>query len=104
MKAILIFLALIAFVVSEPQKISLEELKLKRQEFQIGIAECILKSESASAQFKNSISENKDGNLRRVFHPLGHPLSKDDLEVLKNCRFQYFSKLREANRKIKNKN
>ena len=104
MKAILIFLALIAFVVSEPQVSRLEEIKQKRKEFQDGIAECLLKSEKVSAEFKNSITQNKDGDLRKVFHPIGHPLNRDDLEALKNCRIQYFFKLREANRISRNKN
>ena len=104
MKSILIFLALIVFAVSEPQVSRLEEIRQKRKEFQEGIAECLLKSESVSAQFKNSISENKDGDLRKIFHPIGHPLNRDDLEALKNCRLQFFSKLRDANRKSRNNN
>ena len=104
MKAILIFLALIAFVVSEPKVSRSEELKQKRKEFQTGIAECLLKSEHVSAEFKNLITQNKDGDLRKVFHPIGHPLNKNDLEALKICRLQFFLKLREANRVSINKN
>ena len=104
MKAILIFLALIAFVISEPQESKVEEIRQKKKEFQTGIADCLLKSESASEQFKKSISENKDGDLRKAFHPIGHPLSRDDLEALKNCRHQFFAKLREANRRSRNNN
>ena len=98
MRAFLIFLVLIVLVTCQPSNERMEERSRRRKEHQMKIAECILKSSDASPEFKKSIEENKDTDLRRVFHPRDHSLDYKDYNVLRTCRREMFEKLREEHR------
>lgn len=95
MKNILFFILLIVLVVCPPMpRFEREDRNKKRLEFQKKVAECILKSESASADLKRDIEENKDGNLRIVFHNYVTKLNTKDHEIIRNCRKELFEKER----------
>ena len=99
MKKFLIFLVLIVFAVCQPSKEKIEEMKKRRKEHDMQIAECILKSPDASPEFKKLIEENKDKDLMRAFHPREHKLEKNDHDVMRNCRREMLDKRREEHRR-----
>ena len=99
MKKILFFLVLIVFAVCQPSKEKIEEMKKRRKEHDMQIAECILKSPDASPEFKKLIEENKDKDLMRAFHPRDHKLEKNDHDVMRNCRREMLDKRREEHRR-----
>ena len=50
------------------------------------------------AEFKKSIEENKDKDLREVFRSKAHNLEDKDHDILRKCRREMFEKRREEHR------
>ena len=98
MKSILVFLFLMALVVCHPPEFNREERQKRRKQFQKDIADCILKSESASADLKKQIEDNKDDDLRKVLHLYITKLDESDREIIRKCRRELFGKMREMHR------
>ena len=98
MKTILIFCILLTFIVCQTFPNRVEDIKKKKKEFEQNLADCILKSEEASSEFKKRIKENKEEDLRNVFHPKDYKLEQNDMEVLRECRKEFFELLREKRR------
>ena len=94
MKCVLIFLVLIALVMCNPLKFSKEERQKRKEEFQKQIADCILKSESASADLKKKIKDNKDDVLKNVLHLYLSKLDSKDREALRKCRKELVEKMK----------
>ena len=95
MKNILIFCILLAFIICDPSVNKIEEIKKKKKEFEQNIANCVLKSEEASSEFKKKIKKNKEKDLRNVFYPKDYNLEKNDHDVLRKCSKAFFELLRE---------
>ena len=95
MKSILVFLFLMALVVCHPPQFNREERQKKRKQFQKDMADCILKSESVSADLKKQIEDNKDDDLRKVLHLYITKLDSNDREIIRKCRRELFGKMRE---------
>ena len=98
MKSVLVFLVLMVLVVCPPPKFNREERQKRRREFQKQMAECILKSESVSADLKKQIEDNKDDDLRKVLHLYLSKLDSNDREIIRKCRRELFEKMREMRR------
>ena len=101
MKGVLAFLVLITLALCQPPhdfEFNKEERMKKRKEFQTQLADCILKSESVSAELKKQIEDNKDDDLRKVLHLYMTKLDSNDREIIRDCRRQLFSKMREMHR------
>ena len=98
MKSVLVFLVLMVLVVCPPPEFHREERQKRRREFQKQMAECILKSESVSADLKKQIEDNKDDDLRKVLHLYISKLDTNDREIIRKCRRELFSKMREIHR------
>ena len=95
MKSILVFLVLMVLVVCHPPKFNREEREKRRKEFQKQMAECILKSDSVSADLKKQIEDNKDDDLRKVLHLYLSKLDSNDRDIIRKCRRELFEKMRE---------
>ena len=95
MKIFLVFLVLLVLVVCPPPHFNKEEVFKRRKEMENQISECILKSESVSADFKKQIEENKDGDLRKVLQLSNSKLDANDREIVRQCRREFFEKMRE---------
>ena len=96
MKRILVFLFLISLVVCPLPDSEKEERKKKRKEFQREIRKCILDSGEISAHLRKELEDNKDeDDLRKVLHLFVTKLNENDREVIRKCRREYFSKLRD---------
>ena len=98
MKSVLVFLFLMALVVCHPIQFNREERQKKRKQFQKDMADCILKSESVSADLKKQIEDNKDDDLRKVLHLYITKLDSNDREIIRKCRRELFGKMREMHR------
>ena len=98
MKVVLIFLVLMVLVVCPPPEFNREERQKRRREFQKQMADCILKSESVSADLKKQIEDNKDDDLRKVLHLYITKLDANDREIIRKCRRELFGKMREMHR------
>ena len=98
MKSVLVFLVLIVLVVCPPPEFNREERHKRRREFQKQMAECILKSESVSADLRKQIEDNKDDDLRKVLHLYLTKLDSNDREIIRKCRRELFEKMREMHR------
>ena len=99
MKGVLLFLVLIALVACQPpHEFNREERMKRRKEFQKQLADCILKDESISADLKKKIEDNKDDDLRKVLHLYISKLDTNDREIIRKCRRELFSKMREIHR------
>ena len=99
MKNILILLVLLGYITAQPSETRLEEMRKRREEHDKQMSECILKSESASAELKQLTEKNKDDDFIKVLHPRDHKLDKNDREVIRECRKQIFDKNRDQLRK-----
>ena len=95
MKTILIFLVLITFSFCHISQARIEEMKKRRKEHGRQMAECILKHENISPEFKKLIEENKDENIFKVLHPKDHKLDKNDRDIIRNCRKEMHDKMKE---------
>ena len=98
MKSVLVFLVLMVLVVCPPPEFNREERHKRRREFQKQMAECILKSESVSADLRKQIEDNKDDDLRKVLHLYLTKLDSNDREIIRKCRRELFGKMREMHR------
>ena len=96
MKSLLVFLVLMVFVVCPPPHFNAEERMKRRREFQKSMADCIVKSEGASPELKKKIEDNKEEDLRKILHLYLTKLGSSDREIIRNCRKELFSKLRES--------
>ena len=99
MRKILFFVLLLVLATCQPSKEKIEEMKKRRKEHDMQLAECILRSPDASEEFKKLIEENKDKDLIRALHPRDHKLEKNDHEVMRNCRREMLDKMREEHRR-----
>ena len=99
MRKILFFVLLLVLATCQPSKEKIEEMKKRRKEREMQLAECILRSPDASEEFKKLIEENKDKDLIRALHPRDHKLEKNDHEVMRNCRKEMLDKMREEHRR-----
>ena len=99
MRKILFFVLLLVLATCQPSKEKIEEMKKRRKEHDMQLAECILRSPDASEEFKKLIEENKDKDLIRALHPRDHKLEKKDHEVMRNCRREMLDKMREEHRR-----
>ena len=95
MKIVLFFLVLLVVVVCPPPKFNKEEALKRRKELQNQISECILKSESVSADLKKKIEDNKEGDLRKILQLSHIKLDSNDREIVRKCRREFFEKMRE---------
>ena len=98
MKSVLVFLVLMALVFCPPPEFNREERQKRKRDFQKQIAECILKTESLSADLKKQIEDNKDDDLRKVLHLYITKLDSNDREIIRKCRRELFGKMREMHR------
>ena len=98
MRSVLVFLVVLALVVCPHPEFNREERLKKRKEFQKDLADCILKSEAASADLKKQIEDNKDDDLRKVLHLFTSKLDSNDREIIRKCRRELFGKIREMHR------
>ena len=98
MRSVLVFFVLLALVICHPPEFNREERQKRRKEFQKELADCILKSESASADLKKQIEDNKDDDLRKVLHLFITKLDSNDREIIRKCRREIFGKIREMHR------
>ena len=96
MKSLLVFLVLMVFVVCPPPHFNHEERMKRRREFQKSMADCIVKSEGVSAELKKKIEDNKEEDLRKILHLYLAKLDSSDREIIRKCRRELFSKLRES--------
>ena len=95
MKKFLFFLFLLTFIVCPPSYEKREEFKKRRKEHERQMAECILKHENISPEFKKLIEENKDENIFKALHPKDHKLDKNDRDIIRNCRKEMHDKMKE---------
>ena len=98
MRCVLVFLLVLALVVCPPNEFNREERQRRRKEFQKELADCILKSETVSADLKKQIEDNKDDDLRKVLHLFITKLDSNDREIIRKCRRELFGKIREMHR------
>ena len=96
MKSLLVFLVLMVFVVCPPPHFNIEERMKRRREFQKNIANCIVNSEGVSAELKKKIEDNKDEDLRKILHLYIAKLDSSDREIIRKCRKELFTKMRES--------
>ena len=101
MKIILFFVILLAFVVCQPSNEKREEIRKKRKERDMQLAECILKNENISSELKKLIEENKDEHLMKALHPRDHKLDRNDRDIIRNCRKEMFEKMKEEHKREK---
>ena len=96
MRSVLIFLVLIALVVCQPPFAggNRERRENRRKEFQKDMVDCLLKSD-ISAELKKEIQDNKDDDLRKVLHTFMTKLDSNDREVIRKCRRELFTKMRD---------
>ena len=99
MRKILFFVLLLVLATCQPSKEKIEEMKKRRKEREMQLAECILRSPDASEEFKKLIEENKDKDLIRALYPRDHKLEKNDHDVMRNCRREMLDKRREEHRR-----
>ena len=100
MRSVLIFLVLIALVVCHPPfGGDRERRENRRKEFQKDMVDCLLKSD-ISAELKKEIQDNKDDDLRKVLHAFITKLDSNDREVIRKCRRELFSKMRDNKGRI----
>ena len=96
MKAFLVFLIMMVFVVCPPPHFHAEERLKRRREFQKNMVDCILKSEGVSAELKKKIEDNKEEDLRKILHLYLTKLDSSDREIIRKCRKELFTKMRES--------
>ena len=96
MKNLLVFLVLMVFVVCPPPHFNIEERIRRRREFQKNMANCIVNSEGVSAELKKKIEDNKDEDLRKILHLYIAKLDSSDREIIRKCRKELFTKMRES--------
>ena len=99
MKSVLVFLVLLALAFCHPQ-FNREAIHQRRQQFQKEMADCILKSESVSADLKKQIEDNKEDDLRKVLDLYINKLDTNDREIIRKCRRELFGKMREMHKGI----
>ena len=86
MKKSLIFLILISFSLCHLSPEKIEEIKQRRKEQMKLVAECLLRNENISEELKTSIRENKEDDFVRALRPNGRRLTKNDLDIIRQCR------------------
>ena len=96
MKGLLVFLVLMVFVVCHPPHFNHEERMRRRKEFQKNMADCIVNSEGVSAELKKKIEDNKGEDFRKILHLYIAKLDSSDREIIRKCRRELFSKMRES--------
>ena len=100
MKSVLVFLVLLALAFCHPHEFSREARHQRRQQLQKEMRDCILKSESVSAELKKQIEDNKDDDLRKVLHLYITKLDTNDREIIRKCRRELFGKMKEMHKGI----
>ena len=102
MKAVLVFLFLLAFVTCETVEEAKERLLKNPQEIQDILDNCILNSEVASEELKNRVVKNKDrkpGMKLPLIPNDKRKITISDREVVRKCRNKQFSYIRRQFRK-----
>jgi hypothetical protein len=93
MKAVLVFLFLLAFVACETVEEVKERFKKNPQELEDVLNNCILNSETASEDLKSKVVKNKDRKPGKKI-PLvpydKYKVNPTDKEVVKKCRVKQF--------------
>ena len=90
MKKIIICLILISFALCQPDPAKIEEIKKRRKEEMKILAECLLKSETASEKLKNAIKESPEDDVMRAIHHSRDELDNNDRDAIRECRRQAF--------------
>ena len=97
MKAVLVFLFLLAFVACETVEEVKERLHKNSQEIEDILNNCILKSEVASDELKNRVVKNKDRKPGMKLPLIPYDKRKviaSDSEVVRKCRIKQFNYIR----------
>ena len=97
MKAVLVFLFLLAFVTCETVEEVKERLHKNHQEVEDILNNCILNSEVASEELKNRVVKNKDRKPGMKLPLIPYDKRKiniSDREVVKKCRVKQFNYIR----------
>ena len=97
MRFVLFAVVLISLILCQPHHEMNKEERLKRKkEFQKELVECILNNGTISAELKKQVEDNKEEDLRKILHLFTEKLESTDREVIRQCRRQLFTKMREA--------
>ena len=102
MKKLFISLLILVSVTCPPEphsKERIEKMRQRRKEHEKLIAECILKSDKASADLKKRVEENKDDHLMRALHPRDHKYDDNDRKIIRECRRSIMDQVREEFKK-----
>ena len=86
MKKIIIFLILIAISTCGLDEKKKEESKRIRKAYMEFMTNCILRNEKTSETLRNSIKYHLNADIDKYFQPMGKKLSKNDKEIIQNCR------------------
>jgi hypothetical protein len=59
------------------------------------MTQCILDSKEISQHLRKELEDNKDeGEAKKIFHLFATTINENDREVIRKCRREYFSKIR----------
>ena len=107
MKAVLVFLFLLAFAACETVEQVKERLQKNSQEVDDVLNNCILESETATEELKNRVEKNKTrkpGNKIPLVPYNKNKNIRSDVEVVKKCRVKQFNYIRKQFRKATKSN
>ena len=94
MKNFLIFLFLLVFIICEPSDLSTEEIRKRRKILEQDMINCIIKSGSATNEFKREIEKKEGDKLRLILRKYLSKLDTNDRFIIKKCRREIFLNLR----------
>ena len=97
MKAVLVFLFLLAFVTCESVEEVKERLSKNPEVLEDVLSKCILKNEVASEELKERVVKNKDRKPGNKLPLIPYDKSKviaSDKEVVRKCRIKQFNYIR----------
>ena len=95
MKNVLIFFAIITFVVRPFLGFKKGDIKKKMKDFKNEMIQCILKSGKASAELKSLIEKETVTNLKEILHSFISKIDSNDREIIQNCRKELFHHFKE---------
>ena len=107
MKAVLVFLFLLAFVACETVEEAKERLSKNSQELEDFLNNCILNSEAASEDLKSKVEKNKSRKpgFKIPLIPYDkNKIVKSDKEVVRKCRAKQFNYIRKQLKKASKSN
>ena len=94
MKNIIIFLALMVFVICAFTPEQIEEYKKRIKVRDKYVSECILNDNSTSPEIRKKLEENKDKGLIKVL-PISKKLNETDRKIVRRCKEEYMKILEE---------